>query len=45
MKTFPNKKRINTELFIHGSAKLYLQKWGAKLSGKFEEGKSLRQDQ
>jgi len=26
VKTFPIKKRINTELFIHGEEKLYIQK-------------------
>jgi len=26
--TVPIKKRINTELFIHGRAELYLPKWG-----------------
>jgi len=43
--TFPIKKRINIKLFIDGRAELYVQKWGAKLSGKFEEGESWRQDQ
>jgi len=38
--TFPIKKTINTELFIHGRAELYIQKNGAsQLSGKFESVK------
>jgi len=43
--TFPIKKRISTELFINRRAEVYIQKWRAKLSGEFEEGKSWLQDQ
>jgi len=42
--SYPIQKRIITKLFIDKTEVLYIQKWGAKLSGKFEEGKSWHQD-
>jgi len=45
VKTFPIKKRINTELFIHGEEKLYINKSeggiGSRWSELLEEGRIL----